>query len=127
MTVRGLISTIIIAGAVPYVPAGALPRYRTSDCMAVEVREYSNEQYPEDPARRSVRHGAYNGRRLKLVSCGDGRHFDFIFEPTCRHVAKVTFHHVDVSLMTPALPCHVKGDKGLDASLWLTVNGIDSR
>lgn len=91
-----------------------LPRYRVNDHMEVEVAEYSTSEYPDDPAAHSARYGQYQGRNLHLVDNGDGKHFDFIFQPQCGHVGRVVFRNVDVSLMTPELPCHVRGDKGLE-------------
>lgn len=87
-------------------------RYRVAESMSVPVREYSNAEYPEDPADRSVHFGQYNGRRLTLVR-KDATHFDFILEPTSPHVAKIIFRDIDVSLMTPALPEWTKVDAGL--------------
>lgn len=87
-------------------------RYQTPDTMQVSVREFTNAEYPEDPAGRSVHHGQYNGRRLTLVK-KDATHFDFVFEPDHPHVAKVVFKDVDVSLMTPSLPEWTKADAGL--------------
>ena len=86
-------------------------RYQTAEVMLVPLREYSNAEYPEDPANRSVRHGQYTGRRLKLVR-QTATHFDFVFEPQLPHIATVTFRNVDVSLMTPALPEWCKREPG---------------
>jgi hypothetical protein len=80
--------------------------------MQVPVREFSNAEYPEDPANRSLHHGQYNGRTLRLVK-KDDTHFDFIFEPQHAHVAEVVFRDVDVSLMTPSLPEWTRKDAGL--------------
>jgi hypothetical protein len=87
-------------------------RYQKADTMEVTVREYTNAEYPEDPANRSLHHGQYNGRRLTLVK-KDATHFDFVFEPNNPHVARVVFRDVDVSLMTPSLPEWAKADAGL--------------
>ncbi|HZY90880.1 MAG TPA: hypothetical protein VFE78_39010 [Gemmataceae bacterium] len=87
-------------------------RYATADVMEVPVREFSNAEYPEDPAGRSVYHGRYNGRRLTLVR-KDETHFDFVLTPTDARTAKVVFRDVDVSLLTPSLPEWTKGDEGL--------------
>ena len=86
-------------------------RYQTADVMIVPVREYSNAEYPEDPANRSVRHGQYTGRKLKLVRKA-ATHFDFVFEPQAAHIATVMFHDVDVSRMSPTLPEWCKLDPG---------------
>ena len=86
-------------------------RYRVAESMSIPVREYSNAEYPEDPADRSVHFGQYNSRRLTLVR-KDATHFDFILEPTSPHVARIVFRDIDVSLMTPALPEWTKADAG---------------
>ena len=87
-------------------------RYNTSDVMDVAMTEYTNAEYPEDPAGRSVDLGKYSGRKLQLVK-KDETHFDFIFTSDHPHVAKVAFKNIDVSLMTPSLPEWAKGDDGL--------------
>src|SRR5437667_4746891 len=87
-------------------------RYRTADSMAIAVREYSNAEYPEDPADRSAYFGQYTGRRLTLHKKGD-THFDFVLDSDQPHVARVIFKDVDVSLMTPSLPEWTKDDEGL--------------
>jgi hypothetical protein len=80
--------------------------------MPVAIREYSNEEYPEDPADRSVRFGQYDGRRLTLIRKEDA-HFDLVFEPTQPHISTVAFRNIDVSLMTPSIPAWTKPDDGL--------------
>ena len=87
-------------------------RYRAADATAVPVTEYTHAEYREDPAGRSVRHGRYDGRTLKLVR-RDAAHFDFEFTSDDPHVADVAFRNVDVSLMTVKQPDWVKDDTGL--------------
>ena len=87
-------------------------RYRTAEIMAIPVTEYSNAEYPEDPAARSLHFGQYNGRTLTLMQ-KDDTHFDFILEPTRPHVARVVFRDIEVSLLTPSLPAWAKEDAGL--------------
>ncbi len=87
-------------------------RYHTAAVMNIPVREFSNAEYPEDPALRSAHHGKYNGRELVLTQ-RDASHFDFVFEPMSPHVAKVTFRNIDVGLMTPNLPAWSLDDPGL--------------
>jgi uncharacterized membrane protein YdjX (TVP38/TMEM64 family) len=87
-------------------------RYQTAAVMEIPVTEYRNEQYPEDPATRSLHFGQYNGRRLTLEQ-KDDTHFDFVLEPTHPQVARVVFRDIDVSLMTPSLPTWTKADAGL--------------
>jgi uncharacterized membrane protein YdjX (TVP38/TMEM64 family) len=87
-------------------------RYRTAAVMEVVVTEYTNAEYPDDPAHRSVHYGKYTGRKLTLVQ-KDATHFDFVFEPADARTARVVFRDVDVSLMTPGLPEWTKADPGL--------------
>jgi uncharacterized membrane protein YdjX (TVP38/TMEM64 family) len=87
-------------------------RYATAREMEVPIREFTNAEYPEDPADRSAHFGQYDGRRLTLVQ-KDDTHFDFIFEPNHPHIARVVFRDVDVSAMTPSLPEWTKADNGL--------------
>ncbi len=107
---------LAVAGLVVVAVAGlgvrAHFRYQKADTMEVAVREYTNAEYAEDPANRSLHHGKYNGRRLTLVK-KDATRFDFVFEPDNPHVAKVVFRDVDVSLLTPGLPEWTKADEGL--------------
>ena len=86
-------------------------RYQIADVMTLPLREYTNAEYPEDPANRSPHHGKYHGRRVRLVR-KDATHFDVIVEPLAPHIATVTFHDVDVSLMSPTLPEWCKRDPG---------------
>src|SRR5258708_32273007 len=74
-------------------------RYDVSDEMRPALREFSNAEYPEDPAIRSTYFGNYSGRTLRLVRT-DETHFDFIFDAEEPHVARVVFRDVDASLMT---------------------------
>ncbi len=105
-----------LAIAIPAVAAGTgvrtWLRYRTADVMVLPIREFSNAEYPEDPAARSVWYGMYQGRRLRLER-RDEAHFDFTLEPLHPHIATIEFKNVDVSLMTPNLPEWTKGDPGL--------------
>jgi hypothetical protein len=87
-------------------------RYRISDDMTIPLREYTNAEYPEDPAVRSVHFGRFDGRQLRLVK-RDETHFDFVVEPLHPHIARVVFRDIDVSLLTPSLPDWTKSDAGL--------------
>lgn len=106
------LAVAIVAGA-----AGAAAwlarRYASAPEMAVPIREMTAAEYPEDPAERSVMHGRYNGRRLRLVQ-RDATHFDFVFEPLFEGAARITLRDVDVSLMTPALGDWMKTDPGVE-------------
>ena len=101
---------LLIAGAV-----GAwyfFSRYNVTKETNLAVSEFPTFEYPQDPSGRSPYYSEYKGRKLKLVQVDD-THFDFIFEPTEDHVAKVVFKNVDVSLMTPTIPKYAKEDDGL--------------
>ena len=87
-------------------------RYRTRVEMVLPVREFDNAEYPEDPAERSVRFGAYNGRTLRLIQ-KDDTHFDYVLDPIDPRSATITFEDVDASLLTPGLPEWAKADPGL--------------
>lgn len=78
------------------------------------VREYTHDEYPEDPADRSLFHQQYDGRELELQRV-DNTHFNFVFSPLKGrdHIAKITFKNVDVGLMTPNVPEWVKDDPDL--------------
>jgi len=108
----GLAAACVLLVAVVAMAVRTSFRYQAADTMDVTVREYSNPEYPEDPATRSVHHGTYDGRRLTLVK-NDETHFDFIFESDNPHVAKVVFKDVDVSLFTVNPPAWAKDDPGL--------------
>ena len=88
-------------------------RYATAAEMTIAVREFSNAEYPEDPADRSTVFGRYHGRTLRLVR-RDATHMDFVFESSDTDTAKVVFRNVDVSLMTPGEPEWTKSDAGLE-------------
>lgn len=88
-------------------------RYAVADDMVIRLREFSNADYPEDPADRSPHHGRYHGRTLQLVR-RDKTHFDFVFSPTDKDTAKVVFKNIDVSLITPGEPEWTKSDAGLE-------------
>ncbi len=109
-TAYGIVSLLLILTVV--LGLRTFFRYRTADRMEIAVREYTNAEYPEDPANRSMRHGQYKGRNLTLVK-KDATHFDFILEPQHPHIAKIVFRDVDVSLMTPSLPEWTRSDPGL--------------
>jgi hypothetical protein len=107
-----VIAAMLVLLLVAAVGVRTFLRYSLTNVMEVPVREYSNAEYPENPAAQSVHHGKYNGRMLTLVQ-KDATHFDFILTPKHPHIAKIVFRDVDVSLMTPSLPAWTKADTGL--------------
>jgi uncharacterized membrane protein YdjX (TVP38/TMEM64 family) len=108
----GLAALALLVLAVAGLGARTYFRYRTASVMEVAVTEYTNAEYPDDPALRSVHYGKYTGRKLTLVQ-KDATHFDLVFEPSDPRTAKVVFRDIDVSLLTPGLPEWAKADAGL--------------
>lgn len=104
--------SILVLGILLLIGVRTYFRYATAPSMSLPVREFSNAEYPEDPANRSIHHGKYKDRKLKLVR-KDATHFDFVLESNQPHVANVVIRNVDVSLMTPSLPEWTKKDAAL--------------
>ena len=78
-------------------------KYATSVDMDVRLKEYSQFEYPEDPANRSVHYAQYSNRNLKIVK-KDKTHFDLILEPANNHTAKIVFKDIDAGLFVTDLP-----------------------
>jgi uncharacterized membrane protein YdjX (TVP38/TMEM64 family) len=104
---------LLLAVAAAAAAVRTVTRYRTADEMALPLTNFSNAEYPEDPANRSVHLGQYNRRSLRLVRHADGVHFDFVLEPGDAQTARVTWRDVDLRLMTPGLPEWTRDDPGL--------------
>ena len=107
----GATVTLAVIGVAIALTVRQTTRYQIADVMTLPLREYTNVEYPEDPANRSPHHGKYHGRHVRLVR-KDATHFDVVVEPLAPHIATVTFHDVDVSLMTPSLPESCQRDPG---------------
>lgn len=88
-------------------------RYATSIEMNVPLKEYSQFEYPEDPANRSVDYSRYANRNLKIVK-KDKTHFDLVLEPINDNTAKISFKDIDTCLFVPDLPEWTKKDKDLE-------------
>jgi hypothetical protein len=91
-----------------------LSRYNVSDEMQVSLKEFSNVEYPANPAQFSQRFKSYSQRNLKVVK-KDGNRFDFILKPTDKRTATITLKNVDGRLLVPRLPSKIKGDNALEA------------
>ena len=87
-------------------------RYRTSDEMQVNIKEFSNEEYPANTALLSKNYQKYKHRNLKLVQ-KDDTHFDLVLEPTNKRTAKISLKNIDISLFVPKIPRSIRADKGL--------------
>ena len=113
LTLTFAIATLLVTGIGTTV--GCLwfvNRYRTSDKMRVNIKEFSNKEYPANTALLSVNHQKYNQRKLKLIQKND-TYFDFVLEPTNKKTAKILIKDVDISLFVPKIPKSIRGDKGL--------------
>lgn len=107
--VAGISLTVALAFALNWFQT----RYATSDIMDVKLTEYTNTQYPEDPADRSQDFGRYANRTLQLIK-RDDTHFDFVLKPTNSHTATITFKNVDVSLFVTSEPLWTKANPDLE-------------
>jgi hypothetical protein len=90
-----------------------LSRYNATDNMNIPLKEFSKNEYPENPGDISTHYSQYAERRLTIVK-KDETHFDFVLEPTNSHTAKIVFKNVDVSLFVPKNPDWVKQNKNLE-------------
>lgn len=105
-------AAVVIVAAIALAAVRTYFRYRIDDTMSIPVQEFSNAEYPEDPANRSLHYGQYRGRNLTLVK-KDATHFDFVFEPLHPHIARLIFKDVDVSLFTVNPPAWSMSDPGI--------------
>ncbi|WP_133139285.1 hypothetical protein [Legionella genomosp. 1] len=95
-----------------FVSAYLYNRYHTKPVMVLHVKEYKNNEYPDNPATKSRQHGKYSHETLQLKK-ENGSHFTFTFLPGNKKSATIIFKNIDVGLMTPSLPLCVKGNPNL--------------
>jgi hypothetical protein len=88
-------------------------RYAVSDEMQVGLKEFSNVEYPANPAPLSKDFQRYSNRKLTVIK-RDETHFDFVLEPTNQKTARIVIKNVDLSLMVPKAPKWVGQDAGLE-------------
>ena len=88
-------------------------RYLAEDMMQVQVKEFSNRQYPENPASLDSNYQRYDSRKLNIVR-KDNHYFDFILEPTNKQTAKIAIKNIDLNLLIPKAPEWAKKDRGLE-------------
>ncbi len=93
-------------------------KYKTTEKIAVNVKEFSNQEYPENTALLSVNHKKYTNRTLQLIK-KDDTHFDFVLEPTNPKTAKIIVKNVDISLFLPKITPAIAADRGL-TEIYLT-------
>ena len=85
LSVLGLFGLVLVIGGIWF-----YQKYVISTEMNIPVTEYTNFEYPENPAARSTRIGQYAQRKLTLIK-RDETHFDFVLEPTDPRTAKIIF------------------------------------
>ncbi|HBL14387.1 MAG TPA: hypothetical protein DD379_23965 [Cyanobacteria bacterium UBA11162] len=92
---------------------GFASRYKASNEMLLNLKEFSNSEYPANPAPLSKNFERYSGRELKIIK-KDDTHFDFVLEPKNEKTAKIVIKNIDLSLLTPKAPEWTKKDNGLE-------------
>ena len=89
-----------------------LHRYDASPRQVVPLLSFSNEQYPDDPERRSRTYGAYPHRDL-LIERLDRTRFRFVLEPGSDRATQIELLDVDLALLVAAVPRWVHVDPDL--------------
>jgi len=80
--------------------------------MYVELREFNNAEYPENPAPLGRNFQRYGDRKLRIVK-RDESHFDFILEPSDQDVATVKLKDINLDLIIPQTPEWTRQDRGM--------------
>ncbi len=109
-----LLSTLVVSlGLISVGGFWFISRYKVNNQMAVKVQEFTNADYPENPAALSKNFQRYSQRKLTIIK-KDDTHFDFVLEPTNNKTARIVIKNVDMSLLVPKAPSWAKKDKGLE-------------
>jgi hypothetical protein len=109
-----LFSTLILSlGLISLGSFWFTSRYRFDNTTPVKLQEFSNAEYPENPAPLAKTFQRYSSRKLTVIK-RDNTHFDFVLEPTNKKTAKIVVKNVDLKLLVPKAPEWVKKDKGLE-------------
>ncbi|MCH9689926.1 MAG: hypothetical protein K0U24_04230 [Gammaproteobacteria bacterium] len=87
-------------------------RYHTMANMTVEVKAFTPEEYPDNPAMLSQHYGEYSHPDV-MIQRHKNNLFDLVFLPGNEKSAKIAFKNIDVNLMTPSLPSWVKNNNAL--------------
>ncbi|HAT7910058.1 TPA: hypothetical protein GJ769_12680 [Legionella pneumophila] len=87
-------------------------RYHVENDMTIKVKEYTKNEYPDNPAALSSRYGDYSHSKLVLKNEGDS-HFTLTFLPDNALSATITFKNIDAALMTPSITPWVKNNPNL--------------
>lgn len=87
-------------------------RYDDTPDQTIELRAFSNADYPEDPENRSRVFGNYPHQLLRIQQTGDS-HFRFLIKPASRHSSSIELLDVDLAHFVAAVPPWVKSDPDL--------------
>ncbi|MGQ0812783.1 MAG: hypothetical protein ACT4OO_16365 [Nitrospiraceae bacterium] len=102
-----LLTVAVLSGAVWF-----QSRYDDSPERTVELKAFTNAEYPEDPEDRSHTFGNYPHGRLIIQQTGDTR-FRFLIEPASARATTIELLDVDLAHFVAAVPSWVKPDPDL--------------
>ena len=106
-------SLAVCVGLVAIGAIGFNSRYKVNNEMPVALKEFSNTEYPANPAPLGTNFQRYSNRKLTVIK-RDDTHFDFVLEPTNNKTAKIVIKNIDLKLLVPKAPAWVKQNKGLE-------------
>jgi hypothetical protein len=113
---KGLLTLVVALAIAAGLSIGATAwlraRYDTSPNQALEMRTFSNADYPEDPEDRGLAYGNYPHGRLKIQQTGDTR-FRFVLEPASSHATTIELQDVDLAYLVASVPEWVRRDQDL--------------
>lgn len=87
-------------------------RYDDTPVQNVELKSFTNAEYPEDPEDRSQAFGNYPHRTLSIHHLENTR-FRFIVQPGSDHATTIELADVDLAQIVAAVPPWVKSDPDL--------------
>lgn len=87
-------------------------RYDDAPDQTVQLRAFSNAEYPEDPEDRSLAFGNYPHSTLRIQQIGETQ-FRFLLEPGSDHATAIELPEVDLAHIVAAVPPWVKADTEL--------------
>lgn len=102
------ILVVLTTGTLVYV----YNRYHVENEMTIKVKEYTRNEYPDNPAALSIHYGNYSHPELMLKHEG-GSYFTLTFLPGNSSSATITFNNINVALMTPSIAPWVKNNSDL--------------
>lgn len=111
---RVRVTTILITGLLLLASGLAwfLHRYDTSPKQVVPLRSFSDQEYPDNPERRSRSYGTYPHRDLHIERL-DRTHVRFVLTAGSDRATQIELRDVDLSLMVAAVPRRILSDPGL--------------